>query len=290
MRAVLFHNPEAGPKEFRKKDGILAALKLANLNVDYVSTKSDDVKRALKRSVDFFIVAGGDGTVRNVLTEMPNRKIPVAILPFGTANNVARSLGIAGTAHELAETWQPENTRRFDIGRADGLEDRVRFVEAFGLGVIPRLLQYAAKKGDKQPEGAENLRKGRAALRNVLKSSKPTYIKHKIDDASYDCDVLGVEVLNIPYTGPGLPLALSANPGDGLFEVICIEPGQRDAFSEWLDAPQKRPPPVTSRLGSEIEIGWRDMSARVDDVYLEEITSKQKVEITGEKKHVNIIV
>ena len=70
MRAVLFHNPNAGPKEFRKKDGILSALKLANLHVDYVSTKSDNFRQELKASADFFIIAGGDGTVRKVLTGM----------------------------------------------------------------------------------------------------------------------------------------------------------------------------------------------------------------------------
>src|SRR5262249_21379455 len=160
----------AGPKELRKKDDILAALKLADLSVEYISTKSDDFSKGLKRKADFFIVAGGDGTVRKVLTQMPNRKIPVAILPFGTANNVARSLGIGGTAHELAESWHPENTRRFDIGLAKGLDDDLRFVEAFGLGLVPRLLKAAAKQ--KKPKGAENLRKGRDALRKVLKKSK----------------------------------------------------------------------------------------------------------------------
>ena len=134
MRAILFHNPTAGPKALRKKEGILSALKLADLEVDYVSTKSDDFKSGLKKSADFFIVAGGDGTVRKVLTQMPKRKTPVAILPFGTANNIARSLGIGGTAHELVESWSPQNTRRFDIGLVGGLKDDVRFIEAFGLG------------------------------------------------------------------------------------------------------------------------------------------------------------
>ena len=288
MRAVLFHNPAAGPKELRKKDGILAALRLADLKVDYISTKDeDDLEDALKKSPDFFIVAGGDGTVRKVLTQMPDRAIPVAILPFGTANNIARSLGIGGTPHAIAESWQPESTRRFDIGCAEGLEDDERFIEAFGLGIMPGLLQLASKK--KKPEGADNLLKGREALQKVIKASKPIDVELMIDGNSFDCEVLGLEVLNTPYTGPGLPLAPAANPGDGLFEVICIEPAQRGAFIEWLDAPQKRPPPVTSRLGSEIKIKWRNAPARVDDKAFEETKDKQTVKIACEAKHAAIL-
>jgi diacylglycerol kinase (ATP) len=288
MRAVLFHNPTAGPKALRKKDAILAALKLADLEVAYISTKSDDFKSGLKKSADFFIVAGGDGTVRKVLTQMPKRKIPVAILPFGTANNVARSLGIGGTAHELVESWQPQNTRRFDIGGVKGLKDDLSFVEAFGIGVIPGLLQFAAKQ--KKPEGAENLSRGRELLRKVLKGTKVTDVALKIDGVSYSSEILGLEVLNIAYTGPGLPLAPGANPGDGLFEVICIEPGQREAFGEWLESPQKRPAPVTSRIGSQIEISWKNAPARTDDVAIDESDDKQTVKIVAEKKHASVVL
>lgn len=51
---------------------------------------------------------------------MPDRTVPVAILPLGTANNIARSLGIAGTPHELAESWHIEHARKLDIGAANG--------------------------------------------------------------------------------------------------------------------------------------------------------------------------
>ena len=288
MRAILFHNPTAGPKALRKKDGILAALKLADLKVNYVSTKSDDFEAGLKKAADFFIVAGGDGTVRRVLTQMPKRKVPVAILPFGTANNIARSLGIGGTAHELVESWQPQNTCRFDIGSVLGLEHNLLFTEAFGLGVIPSLLDFAAK--EKKAEGAKNLRKGRETLGEVVKRAKATEIALKVDGVSFDVEIIGIEVLNIAYTGPGLPLAPGANPGDGLFQVVCIEPAQREAFGEWLKCPHKRPPPVTTRIGSKIEITWRDTFARVDDRLFDETDGKQKVTIVGEKKYATIIL
>ncbi|MGB8072885.1 MAG: acylglycerol kinase family protein, partial [Pseudolabrys sp.] len=108
MRATLFHNPTAGHNA--TKDDILAAMKLADLDVRYVSVKDDNFEEAFEKKADLLVVAGGDGTIAEVLTRLPDRAMPVALLPLGTANNIARSLGIAGTPQELVETWKIDNT------------------------------------------------------------------------------------------------------------------------------------------------------------------------------------
>src|SRR4029077_18637139 len=95
MRATLFHNPTAGHKA--TKDDILAAMKLADFDVRYVSVKGDSLEEAFEKKADLLVIAGGDGTIAEVLTRLPDRAMPVALLPLGTANNIARSLGIAGT-------------------------------------------------------------------------------------------------------------------------------------------------------------------------------------------------
>lgn len=48
-------------------------------------------------STDVIVAAGGDGTVSTAARAVAGRDIPVAILPLGTANNIARSLGIEGS-------------------------------------------------------------------------------------------------------------------------------------------------------------------------------------------------
>ena len=114
MRAILLHNPNAGMKA--DKDNILAALKLADFEVAYVSTKEDGIEAAFKKKADLVVAAGGDGTIAEVLKLLPDRNIPVALLPMGTANNVARSLGIAGTPQELVERWKLDHHCPLDIG------------------------------------------------------------------------------------------------------------------------------------------------------------------------------
>ena len=84
MRAILFHNPSAGHKA--DKDDILAAMKLADFEVRYVSVKNGDIEKAFEKRTDLIVIAGGDGTITEVLTKVHDRSVPVALLPLGTAN------------------------------------------------------------------------------------------------------------------------------------------------------------------------------------------------------------
>jgi diacylglycerol kinase family enzyme len=46
-----------------------------------------------------------------------------------------------------------------------------------------------------------------------------------IDGKALDGEWLGVEVMNIPFTGPGLHLAPKADFSDGMLELVCFEAG-----------------------------------------------------------------
>jgi diacylglycerol kinase family enzyme len=122
MRAMVFHNPTAGANG-SEKEAILSALKLAGIQAGYFSVKKPDWEKALGKSVDLIVAAGGDGTIGKIMRAMPDRSVPVAILPLGTANNVARSLGIAGTPQELVETWKIEHTFPLNLGAIKGIDN-----------------------------------------------------------------------------------------------------------------------------------------------------------------------
>lgn len=264
MRAIVFHNPSAGTQSHDRED-IEAALKLAEVELTYVSTKKNGLKDALKKKADFFVAAGGDGTIGKILRKMPDRSIPLGIVPLGSANNIARSLGIAGTPHELAECWRLGHTRPFDLGLAKCGKGEELFLEAFGVGALAQLIK--TREGHPEADGAADLREGREALKKILENAEPLDIEILVDDRKLDAEVLAVEVMNTAYTGPGLPLAPEADPSDGLLDVVCFDAGRRDALIEWLDAPQKRPAPVTARQGTKVELAWRDALMRIDDEY-----------------------
>jgi len=287
MRALVFHNPTAGTNG-HEKEGILAALRLADIEASYFSTKKDDIDKALGKSADLIVAAGGDGTIAKVLRSLTNRSTPVAILPLGTANNIARSLGIAGTPQELVETWKIDHTFPLNIGALKGVDEDSVFLESFGVGLFGEFLRRAAKK--EKAEGADNLRKGRELLQKVVKSAEPVPLELTADGKSVHGEFLGVEILNIPFTGPGLPLAPEADAGDGKLDVVCFKADQRKELIEWLEAPHDAPPPARTLQAAKIEISWQKAPHRLDDKCFEahELTNSGK--LACEDKPVRILV
>ncbi|HEX3341645.1 MAG TPA: diacylglycerol kinase family protein [Pseudolabrys sp.] len=286
MRATLFHNPSAGHQA--DKEHILAAMKLANFDVRYVSVKSDDIDHAFEKKTDLIVIAGGDGTITEVLTQVPDRSIPVALLPLGTANNVARSLGIAGTPQELVETWKIDRVHALDVGLVKSSWGTSRFLEGFGVGLFAEFLRDADKR--EKAKGAENLRKGRELLEKHLKTAKPADLSINVDGKSLKGEFLGVEIMNVPFTGPGLPLATKAKVSDGLLDVVCFEVDRRRELEKWLDAPHHGPAPVTVRQGKVIELSWEDVANRLDDEAHSNREAKQIAELCCEKDQINILI
>jgi diacylglycerol kinase (ATP) len=286
MRAILFHNPNAGEKV--DKNNILAAMKLADFDARYVSVKDGDIDRALEEHADLIVVAGGDGTITEVLTKISNRSVPVALLPIGTANNVCRSLGIAGAPQELVEMWKIENTHPLDVGmvRKSGAESR--FIEGFGVGVFAEFLKSARER--EEVEGADNLRMGRARLRNRIQTAKPIEISIEIDGKPLDGEFLGVEVMNVPFTGPGLPLAKNANVSDRCLDVVCFDASRRDDLQRWLDAPHDEVAPVTERQGRTVELRWAGAANRLDDRSQGNAKTEQGAEVACETDQLRVVM
>ena len=286
MRATLFHNPGAGDKD--TKDRILAAMKLVDFDAHYVSVKDDDLEEAFKKKADLIVVAGGDGTIAEVLTRLTDRSLPVALLPLGTANNIARSLGIAGTPQELVETWSIDNSHPLDVGVVKASWGTSRFLEAFGVGLFAEFLKSANRSA--KPKGADNLRKGRSMLEKFVKKAKPAELSVKIDGKSINGEFLGVEVMNLPFTGPGLPLARKADVADGLLDVVFFDFDRRRELEEWLDAPHAESAPVATRHGKTVEIVWNDTAHRIDDESFGNRDSKQVAELGCDKDQLKVLI
>src|SRR5262245_38892601 len=100
VHVTLMHNPKAGSGSPSKK-ALVAQLEHAGHRVDSYSTKDKDFIRGLESPGDLVVIAGGDGTVRKVALRLIGRNVPIAILPLGTANNIAKALGLDCTAKHL---------------------------------------------------------------------------------------------------------------------------------------------------------------------------------------------
>ena len=137
MRVTLIHNPGAGRQE-NDAAALLKLLRRAGHKPRYQSSKEKGWDRVLDKRADLVVVAGGDGTVASVTRRMVRRGVPVAILPAGTANNVANSLGLLKKPfEELVQGWRDARRVRLDLGIVSGPWGERRFIEGVGLGLVP---------------------------------------------------------------------------------------------------------------------------------------------------------
>ena len=95
MKVTLIHNPAAGDDRQPSAGQLEALIEEAGHKVRYESTKEKGWTKALKKETDLVVVAGGDGTVAKVARRLIGEKLPLTILPMGTANNISKTLGIA---------------------------------------------------------------------------------------------------------------------------------------------------------------------------------------------------
>jgi diacylglycerol kinase (ATP) len=262
MKATLVHNPDAGAGDISQEE-LVRTLEVAGFELTYQSSKIGELTAALSEPGDIIIVAGGDGTVGKVLTQMPDRNVPVGILPLGTANNIASSLGIGGPLARIAANLRIAERRRFDIAQATGPWGCCWVVEGVGLGALVRLAEEANSHG---ALGDDPLKVARSMLRKVLKKSKPDNVCVMIDGKAVPSEHLMLEVLNIACGGPRLLLSPDVDSGDGELDVLWLEPERRDAMREWLeqDEPTGRPP-LTHRRGRRVTIEWDGTPLHVDD-------------------------
>jgi diacylglycerol kinase family enzyme len=138
-RMLIIVNPYATTVSDRLRNLVVYALQ-GRYEVEAVATEARNHATEIGREArdggyDVVVSFGGDGTLNEVANGLAGTDMPMAILPGGSANVVARSLGIPNdvvdaTEHllSLADEWAP---RKIDLGRAD---DRY-FVFACGAGI-----------------------------------------------------------------------------------------------------------------------------------------------------------
>src|SRR6476661_1281981 len=155
VRITLIHNPAAGRQGADDARKLVTFLKEHGYDVRYQSAKEEGWKKALKQPADMIVVAGGDGTVAKVTRRMVGHGIPVGLLPSGTANNIARSLGLLERPfEELVRGWQDGRRVKLDVGVAKGPWGERYFVEGVGAGVFASLLANPAAESFKQQQNA----------------------------------------------------------------------------------------------------------------------------------------
>src|SRR5688572_21242588 len=144
---------------------------------------------------------------------MVGRGVPVALLPSGTANNIARTLGqIERSFEELVRGWEGARRVKLDVAVAKGPWGERNFVEGIGAGLFASLLGRSEVKQPKKTK--QPVEDALARLQRLAAGIEPIDIVAKLDGEDISGSYLMLEALNLPYVGPNLHLAPDSAPGD----------------------------------------------------------------------------
>jgi YegS/Rv2252/BmrU family lipid kinase len=226
-------NPASGGSRARTGwPAVERALRAAGVALDVVHTSSahdgkDIARRAVHEGRRRLLAAGGDGSVNDVLNGImdaglaPDDVVTLAPVPLGTGNDWARSLGIRRDPRCIAAAIASSRTILHDVGVIDfpAVPDASRrrhwFINVAGAGfdahVIGRLPRQV-------PSALAYLG---GALRGLATYRSPAF-RITTDQAVIEDRLLLAFVANAQYCGNRMHVAPTAQPDDGLFDVIAI--------------------------------------------------------------------
>ena len=170
--------------------------------------------RQLMQRSDRVIVAGGDGTVHRILPLLLSADRPLAVLPMGTANDFARSVGLPATLEAACDVAAAGPLRRIDIGLVDGRP--FLNVASIGLATAVTRAQSGARKR------LWRLASYPLALARAVGTSRPFRGEIMMPGRTIEGLFLQASFGNGRYHGGGLQAGPDAAIDDGLLHVYTI--------------------------------------------------------------------
>jgi len=222
-RARVICNPTSGggsydPDEIRDE--------LESLEVEWVQTEGPDdaIGAAEEWREGLLIVAGGDGTINDVVNGLGRADFPegvtLGILPAGTGNDLAATLCIPEDPGLAEDVIRQNRQRRLDVARvrSEGIGERFFInVATGGLG---------AEISDANDEELKKRWGKLSYLRASLEVARDFDVRDLtlyLDGEERLVKAVNIAVGNCRYTGGGWPATPKANPEDGLLDVVVIE-------------------------------------------------------------------
>lgn len=252
-QALLVVNPVSGTRSKRGLDEMaLNRLTPAGIEVTICLTEGPGhavelTQKAVAEGLDMVIAAGGDGTVNEIASALSHSDTALGIIPLGSGNGLARTLGIPQDVGEALKVIADGNVEICDRGIANGLP----FYCTFGVG-------FDAAVSEKF---SHEKRRGRISyVRNVLREflqyqSQPYAIS--VGGKVLTESAFLIAVCNASQYGNNAYIAPAAELSDGLLDLVVIHDGS---------------PLSTVKMGVDLMAGYIDRNARIDSFKVSDVT------------------
>jgi diacylglycerol kinase (ATP) len=238
MHVTLIVKPDAGNGD-HSIDALVSRLEKSGHEV-VALRRSGEWQQALEAGTDLVLIGGGDGTVGKVVRRLTTTDIPFAVLPLGTANNIAHQLGWLDKPSKIIKALEAARRVPFDVGLAKGPWGSWHFIESVGIGPFARnmaLLSHTAGDVVKDPSAkTKALERDLKMLDAVLMESHAERCRIEVDGTIVDENVILAEVMNVGRIGPNVHLAAGADAGDGSFDLVVATEADRERLHEYIAA------------------------------------------------------
>jgi diacylglycerol kinase (ATP) len=285
VRLTVIYNPKAGSRGW-PKGAIEERLKAAGHDARLISSKTD-WRSALGEPADAFVAAGGDGTVHKLARMLSESGGRLAMIPLGTANNLARAFGYAPGSDPFARVphWgEEQRTLRIECAQTDGRH--LPFLEVMGAGAFARLLTRDGGKKGRLP--LASLMAARRKLLDEVMEGPVLQTEIALDGRPVEGRYVLVASLRTPSFGPALWLAPQQRPDDEALTLVGVRNDQREAFAWWLATGEGDVGAFQLGTGKRIELTV-DGPVHVDDRLVE---SEEPIAVTvdGGAKRLTVLV
>ncbi|MCI0340620.1 MAG: diacylglycerol kinase family lipid kinase [Planctomycetales bacterium] len=185
----------------------------------HTTTGPGDATRAAREApagVAAVVAVGGDGTVTEVAEGLRGREIPLGIVPIGTANVLAREVGLPRKDVEaLTAIIAAGRVRRLDAGELNGR----LFLLVVGAGFDGEIA-HRHKRG---PDGSNSYSQYVGAFFGTLLTSPFPGMRIEVDGKVVATDAAHASVGNTRNYGGPFQVTSLARPDDGLLDVTWLE-------------------------------------------------------------------
>ncbi len=237
MRTLFIVNPTSG----RDRSAHLKRILLDRVNAmpkaeAVILTVAGEAQRiagnAARDGYERIIVAGGDGTLNEVINGIGDSPVTLGIVPLGTGNVLAYELGLDSEDLDGAlDAISRGSVREFDLGAANG----TRFLLMAGFGFDAEVVRSV-------PPRAKGLFGRMAYAPTLIRESvcyRPSTFRLTLDgETALSVAAYNVIVCNCASYAPNFQIAPDALPDDALLDVLIFEhrPAMKLRFLGWLSA------------------------------------------------------
>ncbi|MBA2586955.1 MAG: diacylglycerol kinase family lipid kinase [Chthoniobacterales bacterium] len=222
MKRCIIANPSAGtagpPEDLRAKFRALDPIEF------FLTADAGDAKRfaeeAVRDGYDMIIIAGGDGTLNEVINGVAPHEagVALALAPSGTGNDFGRALGLPDTLEACLDLVVAGQTRPIDVVRVTS--DQVRYFLNVSAGGFSGVVDEKMTPEMKQSWGPLAYLRGAAAALPELRAYRT---KITLDDAEIiEENLYNIVIANGRFVAGGIPITPAAELDDGLLDIVLI--------------------------------------------------------------------